>query len=293
MLSETTLALWHHVIQQVFGDTLSRIRAKILPAMLRRLIPRWLSQDDQSPLFLYRWIMLVSRRCWGRWSCSQNSWNSFVRCSRRWCPPALIISMGIPSGLGALPAWICPTALVVSSMLGGVSSSKMIGLRCTDSIVSSVTCEGWFNRLEKCSVHCLRMSYLSVRRTPSELRTRAVGFLRGPKRDFRPDYSTLILFLSSFPCISKLFGPPWILHLTRTSPHLCSQLFKLGVFWSWILVTQPCSMCRMLLLYELKYFLVTLIEPVLVFPLSEPKCRFSWREYCISGGSSCIFNCGS
>ena len=46
-LSDTTSSNMCLVIR------VSMIRASILPAMLRRLIPRWLSQDERSPLFLY------------------------------------------------------------------------------------------------------------------------------------------------------------------------------------------------------------------------------------------------
>ena len=50
------------------------------------------------------------------------------------------------------------------------------------------------------------MCCLTVRRTPAELRTGAVAFFAEPKGDFRPEYSSLVLFLSACLCFSSAFS---------------------------------------------------------------------------------------
>ena len=122
------------------------------------------------------------------------------------------------------------------------------------------------------------MSWLSVRRTPSELRTGAVAFLWGPTRDFRPKYSSLVLFLSACPCISSAFLTHQEFPISRVRLCTCAlSCLNWACFEAEFLSLSHAA-------YAQRFCSMSCIswshwsKPVLVFPLSEPKCLFSWRE---------------
>ena len=87
---------------------------KILPALVRSDIPRWLSQKRLSPLFLQRLIISASlKSCWISHS-PQNSLKRRVSSAVSSSPPYLYTSGGMASLPGALPLDICLMAVIVS-----------------------------------------------------------------------------------------------------------------------------------------------------------------------------------
>ena len=153
---------------------LSRIRARIFPAMESRVMPLWLEQSAFSPLFLYilyRVIMIALRRSGGSVSCSQQLMKNSWSLEWREGPPLIQTSGGMPSAPGALPDFSNLMICVVSRSVGGSSSSFFTGSCGIESISASWTMCLALKRLWKCSDQRSRMESLSVSKTfPSELR---------------------------------------------------------------------------------------------------------------------------
>ena len=186
LLSEATLALRHNIIQYVLGDPVQHDMGQYLACNAEEADPAVVVAGWAITLVLYKWMMLASLRSRGSWPLTQNTWNILVRWVIRVSPLALNTSAGIPSGPGALPVCNCLMAASTSAVLGGASSSGIMGHCWMDSSASLVTSEVRLSRVLKWRVHCFKMSSLSVRSMPSQFRIGAVVHWTGPKMDLSP-----------------------------------------------------------------------------------------------------------
>ena len=150
LLSEATLALRHNVIQYVLGDPVQHDTGQYLACNAEEADPAVVVAGWAITLVLYKWMMLASLKSRGSWPLTQNTWNILVRWVIRVSPPALNTSAGIPSGPGALPVCSCLMAASTSAVLGGASSSGIMGRCWMDSSASLVTSEVRLSRVLKC-----------------------------------------------------------------------------------------------------------------------------------------------
>ena len=119
---EPTFTLWRVFPCYRRMSLFSETRAKTLPAMESRVMPRWFEQSGFSPLFLYRETMTASLRSCGRVPFSQ-------QCTDPGAYRALLLPRsdrpaGMPSMPGDLPTFSGIVAFLISSRMGGSSSSS-------------------------------------------------------------------------------------------------------------------------------------------------------------------------
>ena len=138
----------YRTVPHWLSDTMSSSRCLVIRLNIM-LIPQWLLQEEQSPLFLYlflyKWMMLASPRSRGSWLFTQNTWNSLVRWVMSKSLLALNTSAGIPSGPGAFPVCNC----LMAAVFGRASSSGIKGRWWIDLSASLVTFEVWLSRVLK------------------------------------------------------------------------------------------------------------------------------------------------
>ena len=152
LLTEVTLALRHNIIQYVLGDPVQHDTGQYLACNAEGADPAWLSQDERSSLFLYKWMMLASLRSRGSWPLTQNTWNILVRWVIRVSPPALNTSAVFHLVLEPC-LFAAVDGCINLCVLGGASSSGIMGRCWMDSSPSLVTSEVRLSRVLKWRVH--------------------------------------------------------------------------------------------------------------------------------------------
>ena len=129
-------------------EACSVARARILPAIASREMPRWLSQHCLFPFLLYKWTRDASLNSWGMLSWCSMILNSLVSYSfvMSFGPPFLKISPGMASAPGALPFRSLFVAFRTSSSLI-VLMRVMLGIACgRRAMAASFIDEGRYRR---------------------------------------------------------------------------------------------------------------------------------------------------
>ena len=251
------------------------------------LTASWVSQLNQAKSFRYGLVLMNSI------ALSSVIQGQISRFCASLCPPCLNTSDGMPSDPGVFPLDICWMTFKVSARFGGSGSCSCIRSCGVSLMATSLTSNGLFRRLLKCSVQRFKMSSRSVSRVhPSA----AIKWIRPPS--FGPyialrfskkrltslwsaaSWSSMALSIHHLFFILKLHGlvhPPPVLHLEAPWPcpsTTCSS------FWS----SMALSIHHLFFLLKLH----GLVHPPPVLPLEAPwpcpstTCSSSWSSMALS-----------